>query len=218
MFKKIFNFIKNWLFPIECLECGREDFWLCQNCFNKIKTYGQILPFTEPVKYLNGIISACSYDQPLLKNLIRAFKFNYLEELSNPLALVLFRFWLRNGLNRKFSDFIIMPVPLAKKRRLERGFNQADLMAKNLSAYLDLPYSQCLIRFKNTPHQVGLNKSQRQNNIKNCFQVIKPETVRGQKIILIDDVVTTGSTLDEAAKTLKQAGSLEVWGLSVAKD
>src|SRR3989338_3544117 len=218
MFKKIFKFLKDLLLPIECLGCHKENFWLCRTCLNSLKIYRQILPFTEPVKYLNGVISACSYDQPLLKNLIHAFKFNYLEELSNPLAFILFRFWLRNGLSHKFSDFIIIPVPLAKKRQLERVFNQADLIAKKLSAYLDLPYSQCLIRFKNTPHQVGLNKSQRQNNIKNCFRIIKPETIRGQKIILIDDVVTTGSTLDEAAKTLKQAGAVEVWGLSMAKD
>jgi len=232
MFKKLSKILKDLLFPIECLSCGQEDFWLCQNCFNKIKTYDKIFPFTEPIKYLNGVISACPYNQTLLKNLIHAFKFNYLEDLAQPLAKILIEFWennsvrarqknvrARRGAPQQIINPIIIPVPLNKKRLLERGFNQAELIAKIFAEHFNYPLlTTAMIRQKNTSHQVGLNKSQRQNNIKNCFQVIKPETVYGQKIILIDDVVTTGSTLDEAAKALKQKGAVEVWGLTLAKD
>ncbi len=107
---------------------------------------------------------------------------------------------------------LIIPVPLHKTRYRERGFNQtieiASIISKTLNIPLDL--SGC-IRIENTPHQVALNAQQRQLNIKNAFSIISP--IRAQHIAIIDDVLTTGSTVNELANSLKQVGviRIDIW-------
>ena len=136
---------------------------------------------------------------------------------------MLFRSYLLINCYRQINidliKVIVVPVPLNKKRLLERGFNQSALLSECFARHFGLTcHAEIIERFRPTPHQVGLNKQQRQINVKNSFKIIKPELVKNKNIILIDDVVTTGSTLEEVAKTLKQNGAQKVIGLVVAKD
>lgn len=225
--KKIIDFILSLIFPIECLGCNREDTYLCGECLAKIKIYSQPPVFEHPLMQLNGIVYAADYRQKLLQQTIHNFKFRYTKELAEPLAKILAEFW-RNHINGvdthnyaslRNNEPLIIPVPLNKKRLLERGFNQAELIAKIFASQFNYPLlSNAVIRSKNTPHQVGLNKKERLTNVKNSFQITNSGLIKDRAIILIDDVVTTGSTLAEIAKMLKEAGAKEVWGLTLSKD
>lgn len=217
LIKKIYNFILDFIFPIECLGCNQEDAYLCPDCLKKIKIYNTPPPFEHPLVYLNGIISAADYNQRLLQDVIHHFKFRFIQELAEPLAKILAEFW--QNYNGVMVNPLIIPVPLNKKRLLERGFNQSELIAllfANRFNYTLL--TDVVIRSKNTAHQVGLNKKNRLANVQNAFQITDIDAIKNQTIILIDDVVTTGSTLEEIAKILKAKGAKEVWGLTVAKD
>jgi len=109
-----------------------------------------------------------------------------------------------------------MPVPLSKKRLKWRGFNQAEIIANILADNFKLEIdAKNLKRIKNTKPQAKLNERERRNNLADCFSWLG-DKLNGRNIILVDDVATTGSTLNECAKVLKQAGASEVWGLVVA--
>ena len=110
-------------------------------------------------------------------------------------------------------------IPLHQKRLKWRGFNQAEEIAKKLSFFFEVPVlNNALIRIKYTTPQVKMeNNLQRKENIKGAFVCPYPEIIKNQKIFLVDDVFTTGATMEEAAKTLKQAGAKEVWGVVTAR-
>jgi len=120
-------------------------------------------------------------------------------------------------LYNNFSQSLIMPVPLHKKRLRWRGFNQSELLAKGIKKYfnLDLRLDE-LIRTKHKKPQTKLSGRKRKENVKGCF-FWKGDWLDGKNIILVDDVITTGSTLNECAKVLKENGAGEVWGLVVAR-
>lgn len=112
----------------------------------------------------------------------------------------------------------LIPIPLHKKRENQRGFNQAKLLAENIALYFNLPLlNNALIKTKATPPQADLKGRQRRENIKNAFSCLSPDLVQNKTILLIDDVTTTGATLQQAAKVLKQAGARSVWSLVIAK-
>jgi len=110
-----------------------------------------------------------------------------------------------------------MPIPLHKRRLRWRGFNQAEKIAKILSDKLNIPLvNNKLIRIKYNQPQAKINSQKRKNNIIGCFQY-NGESLEEKNIILVDDVVTSGSTLNECAKVLKEKGAQEVWGICVAR-
>lgn len=114
---------------------------------------------------------------------------------------------------------IFMPVPITSKKARQRGYNQSSVVAKILSLYYGLPLqTKNLIKIKNTNNQVGLNKQERQNNILGAFAIKNPDLINGKTIFLVDDVFTTGATMEEAAKTLKAAGAKKVFGIAIARE
>jgi len=114
------------------------------------------------------------------------------------------------------SDFLI-PVPLHKSRYRERGFNQSEIVAEEISKIAGLPLlKNALIRKKNTKDQTNLSFQQREENVKGAFVVTQPEIINGKRIVLVDDVITTGATLSECARTLKQAGAEKILGMTIA--
>ena len=116
------------------------------------------------------------------------------------------------------SPDIVLPVPLHPKRLKERGFNQSGLLAKEFSRMQGLPVSFDLLIRKNwTEPQTRLNRKERLENVKGAFSLCDASAVRGRRVLLIDDVFTTGTTLSECAKTLKKAGASEVHVLTVTR-
>jgi ComF family protein len=117
-----------------------------------------------------------------------------------------------------FGNSLWIPVPLHKKKLRWRGFNQSAEIARELSFTLGGQlHEDALEKIKETPDQVTLQQDERKENLLGAFQLKNPAFVRGKKILLVDDVFTTGATMEECAKVLKQAGAREVWGVAIAR-
>lgn len=175
---------------------------LCENCLSKRPWYDLVrAPY--------------SYSGPLM-DAIKRFKYNSETHLSSSLGRLLSSFALAFIVNPK--DFLIVPVPLHRRRLKERGFNQSLLLGKVLSSDLgiELDYLS-LIRKRYTRSQTGLRKEERRKNVAKAFSITSPEIFKGKKILLVDDVFTTGHTLNECARTLKNSGVLKVICLTLAR-
>ena len=229
----ITKLIKEILFPVYCIGCGKEGMYICQNCLNKIPSFpyslcpkclrpyrsGGLCPNCQKSKFpISRLIVAASYKNEIVSQLVRKFKFYpFAIELSKPLGILLSKAIKQsNTLSylRKHR-FILVPVPLFFKDKAERGFNQSEELAKVVSQELELPLKTNLIRKnKKTKPQVGLKAKERKKNLKQSFIAKKP--ISGN-FLLIDDIITTGATLKEVAQTLRQAGANEIWAAVLAK-
>ena len=207
------KFILDIIFPIECLGCGREEEWLCINCFKKIMPNIRVIHG----KNLDKVITLYSYDNEVIKKLIHGLKYKFMEDLALPLGALLSKELKKMEEQVGKPDFIA-PIPLHKKRLLERGFNQAELLALKISECFGWPVEKNVImRSRLTASQVDLDEAGRKENMKDAFSATDLAKALNQKIILIDDVFTTGATMEECARVLKNVGAREVLGLALAK-
>ncbi|MFD0966109.1 phosphoribosyltransferase family protein [Seminibacterium arietis] len=168
----------------------------------------------------NQMVIIGSYNEPL-SMLIHRFKFQNQFWLDRTLArlLLIAIYQARRTHQLKLPD-VILPVPLHHFRQWKRGYNQAELLARPIAKWLNIPIRNDLIkRNKNTPTQRGLNSTERRKNLKNAFKISeKLKNYSYSSVALVDDVITTGSTLNEIAKLLRQQGisHIQVWGLARA--
>ncbi len=195
----------------------------CPFCFPpKITKQGKTCPNCKKQHFLDGLICATSFDNKIIKQAIHLFKYPpFLKELSKPLScLIINQLKLLNNITSYFSDFVFVPIPIAKKRMLFRGFNQSQELAKEISIFLNIETKNILTKKINTPPQTTLSKNQRIKNILNVFSTDKSFENAGsnKKILLVDDVFTTGSTINEAARILKENGAKEVWAITIARE
>lgn len=154
------------------------------------------------------LISLWSY-RPPLDAVIQAFKFRRLDYLGQHLAII-----LAAELGSQLDGFDrVVPVPLHWRRRLTRGYNQAERIARPLAALLGLPFAAPLSRSRATPPQSLLGRAERLTNLRRAFRVRRPGEIRGLRVLLVDDVATTGATLDAAAAALRNAGAAAVTAL-----
>jgi ComF family protein len=201
----------NCLFPKQCYGCSVNKTWLCQKCFSKIKNYqGQVPRYLEDTC---DLIIASEYNDSILKEIIQAFKFNFNTELVIPLTALLYSKINWEILNK---SYLIIPIPLHKKRLAWRGFNQSELIAYELSVLTSWTINKDLIKIKKTKEQAGLNEAGRLKNQIGVFVWTGPN-LAGQDIILLDDIITSGATISQAALVLKQAGAGEIIAMAVAK-
>jgi ComF family protein len=222
--QKIFPKILNLFWPKHCLNCGKEGKYLCDDCFSLIDISRE--PPCFNFKYLNKLYFATTYDEKLIQATIKFYKYGYVKELSETLAdLIMSHFKLIDKFPlfspETAEDFLLCAVPLHKSKLKQRGFNQAEEIAKHLSKFLNIPLlSDILIKTKKTLPQMSLNKDQRLKNILDSFQINpqKKNQIINKNILLIDDVFTTGATMEECAKVLKQNHAQSVWGVVVARD
>jgi len=247
MLKILKNFALDTLFPIICLSCGRPDAWLCQECLEKIEIlHYQVCPYCEKIEIsagavcpkcrskllekslpppLDNLIVATKYAPHNIARLVHAFKYNFVQDLSTPLAEIMRKVILESHL--PLPDYIV-PVPLHSRRLRWRGFNQAEDLARNLSVNLlpGLPIpvlNDLLIRKRFTPPQMKIrNYGERKKNMQDSFALSKKIcrwgiSLKNKQVLLIDDISTTGSTLLECAKVLKIAGAKKVYGAVIAR-
>lgn len=162
-----------------------------------------------PADCLDGLAATGIYDG-ILGQAIRAFKYNGVADLDKHLAERLRRVYERI----RWQIDLVIPVPLADKRLVERGYNQAELLGARMSEDCGIPYrSDCMRRIRETSQQARLDGDQRMENVKDAFEAA--EAVKDLAILLIDDVVTTGATLNECALALKREGARAVYGIAV---
>jgi len=216
-FKKLFIDL---LFPIECLGCGKKEQWLCSDCSAKIKINFKNQPeIFDKSQSLAGVWLAADYRQPLLIKVLHTFKYSFVPCLGQDLANILVKFLSFKIKQKEISGFdLVIAVPLANRRRLWRGFNQAEVLAAEISRQFGWTNkSDLLFRKYYTRPQVGLKAVDRIVNVKGIFSVRNSDLLKDRKVLLIDDVVTTGATMQECAKAIKSAGAKEIWGLAVAR-
>ena len=222
----------DFLFPKQCVSCGKLGDYLCASCLDKVHSLrkkicpvcqkasiiGNTHPKCRSKTQLDGLISVLPY-YGVSKQLIRQLKFKMVRELY--LIIVELCVSLGNLELLAKKDWLLLPVPLHKQRQNWRGFNQASLLADSLADYFSLScHSKLLKRVVNTREQALLSGEDRRNNLAGAFQVdpkFRKDLETKQHIMLVDDVFTTGSTLQACAKTLKKAGAKNVWAFTVAR-
>jgi ComF family protein len=182
-----------------CAVCARPLFahglpedWRCGACQEHPPSFDRLL-------------ALWSYEEPLAA-VVRALKFGRLDYLGRHLGAA-----LAEGYGSALAGAdLVVPIPLHWRRRLRRGYNQAERIARPLAARLRLPIAPVLSRSRATPPQTTLGKEERLANLRRAFRVARPIRVRGLHLLLVDDVATTGATLDAASAVLKRAGAARV--------
>lgn len=219
------------IFPKRCVSCKKFGSFFCINCQSKLTIPFDICPVCKvgsvygkthikcKTKYsLDGISAGFVYRDPLRKAIHRYKYKPYIEELT-PIFIDLLVSKINK--NRGLISYIknrpvIIPIPLHWYKKHLRGYNQTELIAKNLAKLLNLPFIDILARTKYTKPQSELSKKERQENVENIFK-IKPDFKVPKSVILFDDVWTTGSTLKNATKVLKKEGVKNVWAMTLAR-
>jgi len=216
------------LFPPRCVGCGSGGSFLCPSCIRLLpRLYppycercsipiirGTLCPTclrSPPI--IDGIRSLFWY-QRAIRDAILWFKYKNLKALASPLAELMAEYLRSNPL----PIDILVAVPLHPKRIRQRGYNQSYLLARELSRLSGLVLMEgSLIRLRDTTSQTILGAQERRSNVRGAFEC-KDQRLAGKRIGLIDDVCTTGSTLDACAAVLKERGGSSVWGLTLARE
>jgi len=225
----------DFVFPKFCINCKKFGPYVCANCFSMISfsdngfctvcQKAAINGFTHPIctnKYtLDGVFSSLNY-VGVTKKLVYRFKYKpFVTDLQKTLLEFFYEGLIQKEVfyNLLQKPSVFVPIPLHRSRLRRRGYNQSYLLAEGLGKMFQIKTLDILQRTKNTKTQVGLTKSEREKNIKGAFAIKKEylDKASGLKqIFLIDDVATSGSTLKEAAKILKENGTGKVFGLTLA--
>lgn len=207
---KLLDNILNLIFPPTCGICGKiTEEHICKDCYKKLQPY---LYFYR----CEDIFYALKYKE-LIRSKIIDYKFNDKAYLYNMFCEILIR-------NKMACEFIkeydiIIPVPMHKRKKARRGYNQTELVAKQLARKFDIPISTTiLIKQKNTPMQSSLGREDRIKNVQNVYKIDYEEKITDKKVLLVDDIYTTGATVTECKKMLKLAGAKKVGAIIIAED
>lgn len=195
------------LLPARCVACNQTGSWWCDQCASQVRLVDS--PVYHHRDALNGVWAAAYFRKPLAAG-VKALKYRHTRAVSEDLA----RYLVPPLEHIGSGSAVLVPIPLHPSRRRKRGHNQAELLARSVARQTRTPYRTDLKRIRNTPTQTELHRTERFNNVVGAFawRGSKPPV----KVILVDDVVTTGATFEAAAMACRAAGVREVWGLAVA--
>ena len=214
------NFLIDLIFPKICVGCGRGGEHLCDNCQKSLAVDLKFISREQLglEKSLDGLWRFWDYDQKLAKLFVKRLKYDFIIELKDEIGELLTVEVIEKIKSGLPGEVTLMPIPLHRRRQLWRGFNQAELIAGAIADKVDwLLEKDALKRIKNSKQQAKLKEDDREANVKGIFAL--NETSRdfpSRTAVLIDDVFTTGATMQEAARIVKQAGFLKVYGLVLA--
>lgn len=226
----IFNFFLDLVAPKKCYSCKKEWHFICPDCFDKEISFSSVCYvckwITKNYKvhetckkdiYYDNVIILKHYKSNLISRLIKDAKFYNKREILEEISFYLYDKFISNVKIIKTSDFLIVSIPSHFLRRLIRWYNSSDILAKNLSKISQIQYkNNILSKIKLTKQQSKLDRKNRINNLKDSFRINK--LVENKNLIVIDDVVSTWTTLNEASKLLKQNWAKTVIWLIVASD
>jgi len=218
MIKKCINFIFDLFFPKNCLKCSASGFYLCSKCALSIA------PPIHTKELLSFIYSACSYKDPIIKRAIWLLKYKQKFDIADDLSVLIYDKMLEEisdlKLLNNFTAPLLVPIPIHNKTLRQRSFNQSEKLAQALvkiDQNQNFIFADALKKTKYTEHQARIrNKIERLKNLKNSFVVKNSKLVKNKNVILIDDVVTTGATLCEARRALKEAGARHIIAFTLA--
>jgi ComF family protein len=225
--REIWTQFADLLFPPRCVGCSQIGDWLCDRCLERIPRVEP--PFcprcgdrvsvtglcarcrTDPLRI--GYIRSAVYFQGVLRSAMHQFKYNGLTALADPLGRLMALYWH----DHPMEVDLVVPVPLHPARRAERGFNQAALLARTFTRRVALPLAEdILIRQRETSPQVDLDAKERRENVRGAFHC-SGEGAKGRRVLLVDDVCTTGATLEACAVALEKGGARHVQALTLAR-
>lgn len=210
---KTHNSITDLLFPGKCVLCGkllqRDEEHLCHNCAAEAPEASSL---KRRIPFLKGSFALWYYDENVRNSLLR-FKFchrrSYARSYGSMLAMKL------PDLLREYD--LITWVPVSRWRKLKRGYDQVELIARAMCAARNVAPTPCLKKIRHNPPQSRLaSAAQRRANVLGVYKITDPQIISGKRILLLDDIITTGATISECAKTLMAAGAKEVYGVAVA--
>ena len=225
------------LFPPRCVACHRLGAWLCSRCLDEIEVIhppichlcglplnstdaeGLAAPICghcqrEPLQ-LDGLRAYAFHSDPL-RQAIHQFKYQDLRALAAPLGRLMADGWAALSPPGQNTDLVV-PVPLHASRQRQRGYNQAALLAREIGARLASPVVEdILVRARATAPQVELSAPERQANVRDAFCCVD-DSMDGRRVLLVDDVCTTGFTLEAACSALRDAGAVLVWAYTLAR-
>lgn len=222
-------------FPVTCLGCSRPGLYICQRCRSdtpivpptcfgcgklspnqKKSLSGRTCKQCQKKTSIYGFYSPYLFASHPVRELIAGLKYRRIRPIADILGQMVSEYLLVHAASFPENSLLI-PIPLYHRRKRKRGFNQSEHIAKKLSKRMKIPVeSKFLLKKAETSPQVGLAATKRRGNIVNSFTVAKSRDVRGKTAILVDDVKTTGATLEEAARVLKEAGVVRVYAVTVA--
>lgn len=231
--RKVGNFILDTLFPIECLGCGKEGQWLCHSCGAQIPLKQEPACFVckrsstswrtcfvcQRQCSLAGVVGFFEYSQALVREVLRVAKYGFVQDALQALLSVVAAHVpdALEAFNLDPRAALFVPVPLHPRRFRERGFNQAEMIAQCFAEAVGARTRRALTRVSLRPPQASLDAFDRARNIKGVFTCANPEEIRSRFVFVVDDVATTGATLDECGRALRAAGAAEVWSIVLAR-
>lgn len=230
------------IFPIRCIQCDRfnnKKFkgYICPVCLNsiplnrsfecigcnKITPLGKTCLSCKILSPLDQLLIVSDYKNPRLVTILKLLKYRFIKDLAAPLSSRMKQYLKRLKMKQKFNILeespLIIPVPLSKQRFNWRGFNQSELLSQLLADELQIiADSDILFKTKRSTPQADIKeRDKRVKNIEGLFKIARPHIITNRTILLIDDVCTTGATLNECARVLKQNGAKKVIGLVIAR-
>jgi len=218
MWKNIYLSAKELLFPKRCLFCQKRGVLLCVDCQELLDVARQHR-HDRHHKYLADVYAACSYENKFAQKIIHRLKYKpFSRELSLSLARLITNHC--EFIQQVFDpgEFVLAYVPLAKRRLRWRGFNQAELIAKDLGKIWQISVAaDCLKRIRETQNQAELSQPQRRENVKGAFVCTDNSPFKNKSVLLVDDVATTCATMEECARVLLKNGARQVIGVAAAR-
>ncbi|MFA5166369.1 MAG: phosphoribosyltransferase family protein [Candidatus Paceibacterota bacterium] len=236
MWKTAKIFLEELLFPKICIGCGRQGQYFCDDCLSLAEIYDlQYCPYCSPPRpfydgrvchshhsKIDSIFIASSYKNNNVKKALHLLKYEpCCKLLARDLAKLLYWHLLACGKKPSdFSDCLLAPVPLHEKKLRRRGYNQTQEIAKELGDMLQIPCEEILLKIKENKSQTELNRLERMQNVEGCYALNEhcSAKITGKNILLLDDIFTTGATMEECAKTLKTTKAKSVWAIAVARE
>ena len=227
-FWTVYRCLLDLVFPPSCIHCGRLGTWLCSACAEQFpswegpfcvlcgRPWGEAGPCracqVQPSR-VHPIRSAFIFEGSV-RDAVHALKYRGAASVASAFAAPMAGYWLRQHMQGE----CLVPVPLHPKRVAKRGYNQAELLARALGQYLDLPVAPHLLRrVRDTVSQTKLNRDERLKNMEGAFTLSEEVDLSGWKLTLVDDVATTGATLDACAEILLEAGAQMVNAFTLAR-
>lgn len=215
----ILSIVLDFLFPPVCGICGKFDKdYLCEECFENLERHMVAVKVTKmaPEDFYNEMLYIFKYEG-IIRNKIIEYKFKDKAYLSKMFCKIFVK--SKNCCDFLKSYDIIIPVPIHRKRKIQRGYNQCELIARQLADYVEsMICTDVLVKQRNTVPQSTLGKEERKNNIKNVYIIQNKDKIKNKSILILDDIYTTGSTVNECSRILKKAGATKIGVLTIAKD
>ncbi len=225
------------IFPIRCIGCGKFGAYLCKKCLGTLSIkknfecigckrntpFGQTCYLCAKTNSVDQLLIAADYNNPLVEKTLKFLKYRFISDLERPLFVLVKNYLKWLTLKKDFNVFganpPLVPVPLHSRRLNWRGFNQSELLAKDLADTFQMEMAGDIIErtINATPQADIKEREERLKNLNGIFKIWNKDKLMSREVILVDDVCTTGATLNECAKVLKENGASKVIALVIAR-